>query len=141
MPKNIYAFTLEQPYQRNFEELINLDNLVFKDDRQREWFSIKRDGTLTVNKDYSWDGCSPKFRIGPVLMGVWDGPIQDSGRPLLWEASLVHDALCQYNKKYKVPFSRKMIDELFLKLMLEVQWEQANLYYKAVSLHRCLRFL
>lgn len=66
------------------------------------WIDI-RDGCLTIAAEYSWDGCSPSWKLParPILprgfwVGTWDGPLGTDGRPVTWLASLGHDALCQF---------------------------------------------
>ena len=71
------------------------------------WGSIK-DGTITIPRDYCWDGCSPKVKIPGgkflprgIYLGIWDGQLGTNGRPQAWRASLVHDLLCQYKHDIK----------------------------------------
>lgn len=58
---------------------------------------------LVIPAGYAWDGCSPSVRLpggfllpSGIWIGPWDGPLGPDGRPVSWQASLVHDALCQF---------------------------------------------
>ena len=45
-----------------------------------------------VHKGYEWDGCSFKWRLGPIAIGIYDGePDPVTGKPRTWQASLRHD--------------------------------------------------
>lgn len=100
----------------------------------RCWGSVTANGILTIFKGYGWDGCSPKIRIGSVVLGVWDGPPDPSnkGLPLTWEASLVHDLLCQFEKHPQMFMTRKMIDDEFKKILIQKKFAKAERYYLAV---------
>lgn len=89
------------------------------------------DGLLKIHKDYAWNGCTPKFKIfGLKIIGTSDGTIDyATGKPLLYYASLVHDALYQYQV-----IDRKKTDKIFLRLMNDVEFFLANEYYYAVRL-------
>lgn len=64
---------------------------------ENEWISINR-GLVRIRAGYAWDGCSPALRIPGtrIWLGTPDGPLCANGRPVSWEASLFHDALCQF---------------------------------------------
>lgn len=98
------------------------------------WLMINDNGSLIVNKGYSWDGCSPKFKIMGKIYGVPDGPLDKKGRPKTWRASLFHDVLCQYQDDPRMPFSREEIDDIFSALLTADEFEYQRLYYKAVRL-------
>ncbi len=61
-----------------------------------DWLRIEA-RRVFVCTGYAWDGCSPSVRLaGGLWLGTWDGPRGNDGRPVSWQASLVHDALCQF---------------------------------------------
>jgi len=112
----IYKWTLEEDY-RVFVPWIG--------ECGREWGSIK-DGWLTIRKGYSWNGCSPKFRIGPLMFGTWDGNMNPkTGKQWCYHASLVHDFLCQYKLG-----SRHMADRMFHSMLHGFSLQE--LYFIAV---------
>lgn len=82
---------------------------------------IEPNGRITVFEGYSWDGCTPKFKVfGRFMIGAWDGYRDKNGEQILKYCSLVHDVLCQiyYSLKVKEKFyTRKKIDFIFLEFM------------------------
>lgn len=69
------------------------------------WLEI-RHCRVAIAADYAWDGCSPSLRLpggqllpGGIWLGPWDGHLGPDGRPVSWQASLVHDALCQFRRQ------------------------------------------
>ena len=95
-------------------------------------------GKLFVYPNYSFDGCTPKFKICNYICGVSDGYITKEGLPRLYHASLKHDVLCQFYK-LGIPYSRKEIDKEFKKDLIRAKWEYTNLYYRFVRLYAILR--
>lgn len=96
-----------------------------------EWATILR-GTIIIKAGYAWDGCSPAWRIGGLWLGTPDGALRADGRPQTYEASLVHDVLCQFSKQ--VPMSKDQVSDLFRDMLLEggfPKW-RAKLYRSAV---------
>ena len=99
-------------------------------------------GRLTVKKGYAWDGCSPKFQICDLLVGVPDGATDKrTGLPKTYHASLIHDVLCQFMDHSGVTWSQA--DECFLRLLEEADFAPRRLYYWAVRVwgvvRRCRR--
>lgn len=101
-----------------------------------KWLKVEeRDGyaQLSIQPKYSWDGCSPKFRLFGRYWGTPD--FQFTKR-----ASLIHDALYQYAGRHRL--SRSECDYAFLHAMVHRQdtvpkfWQfvVANVYYSAVRL-------
>jgi len=86
------------------------------------WGTISQDG-LMIKRGYSWDGCSPKFKIFGITFGTWDGR-----NDCLKYPSLVHDILCQFPN----PLERAEIDKIFYEMMKKVDFSFAKLYYYAV---------
>lgn len=88
---------------------------------------------VTAKEGYSWDGCSPKKRLGNIIFGIWDGPYDaDSHLPQTYYASLVHDILCQYKGKH--PIIRKDMDKVFYRLLVRDRFFLAPIYYYTVRL-------
>lgn len=73
------------------------------------------DGQLTVAPGYEWF-CLFELLQGPlVFIGVWPIGVRDSrfsyGRPWVWEACLVTDALLRHCKE--IPIERSQIIDIF----------------------------
>ena len=99
--KNNWLFSLDEDVQFEVGWMKHETQLTEK------WFTI-RGGVCTILKGYAWDGCSPKG----VFWSTWDGWVEDSdlwvasrdycgpvkvkGKPTLYIASCVHDALYQF---------------------------------------------
>ena len=134
--KKPYLYTLKKP--ERFDSGISLVGRIpkatisFGDSGW--WLMLNDKGVIVVNKQYSWDGCSPKLKVFGKIVGVPDGPEGFLSRPETWRGSLFHDALCQFQKHPDMPFSREEIDLIFLKLLELDGFERAQLYYRAVRL-------
>lgn len=93
------------------------------------WMRLSKDGLITIYKGYCWDGCTPKFCVLDILFGTPEGAIhKKEGRPKTWDASLVHDALCQF-KKSGVPLSQHEIDLIMLDLLRMREFSLSRVYY------------
>ena len=87
-----------------------------------------------MSADYAWDGCTPKFCLLDVLLGVPDGAVDSrTGKVKTYYASLVHDALYQF-LDVGLPYNRKDADDFFLCLMEETGFILRQIYYRAVRL-------
>jgi hypothetical protein len=118
---SVYKYLLEEDYVLEHDSFIG-------EDEECEFASIS-DGKLTIKKGYAWNGCSPTYSIWDIkLIGTSDGIINyRTGKPLASQASLVHDALCQYEF-----ISKKETDKIFLEMLREVKFMPARIYYYAV---------
>lgn len=106
----------------------------FKDEHGTTWLKLMRDGRIEVMKEYAWDGCTPKVCILDVLFGTPDGAVDTTtGRPKTYYASLVHDALCQFQPA-ELPLSSAQVDKCFLLLMHETKFALRYIYYAAVRI-------
>lgn len=122
--KKVYKWTLEENYEMEVSPLFLLP------DFQNEWVNIEQNH-ITIKRGYSWDGCSPKRKLFGIVIGTWDGPIEEAtGKPQLYYPSLIHDVLTQFRIG-----DRKTADQIFLWLMYEHEFKYAKLYYKAVRLY------
>jgi len=96
------------------------------------WLRVGITGIVTIAEDYSWDGASPKVWALGRWIGTPDGSIDErTGLPRTYYATLVHDALYQFALPNGI-YTRKEIDEIFLKMLVEADFKQAKLYYRAV---------
>lgn len=133
-------FTLSEDYP--WETGINFGkNYEFRDKKKENKLrmTISENGTITVMKGYSWDGCTPKFSVFDFfVMGTPDGILSDkTGKPKAYHASLVHDALYQFlpelppdNKIY----TRKMADDIFWDILEDAKFAPRNFYWLGVRL-------
>lgn len=125
----LYKLDKDYTYQSEYEwdndmEFLDRDGVL----RMR----LSRDGQITILKGYCWDGCTPKFCVMDILVGTPEGAVHgQTGKPKTWDASLVHDALCQFRKK-GVPLSRSKIDGIMLDLLREREFSLAYVYYLSV---------
>lgn len=128
-----WLYRLEQSYSWNSGHDIPED-LVFRDKTGAVRLVVERDGRITVTRGYAWDGCTPKFCIFDILLGVPDGVVHaGTGRPKTYYASLVHDALYQFLPD-GLPFERVHADRFFLRLMEESEFGPRSIYWIAVRL-------
>ena len=127
MTKNItrqkYVFTLEQDFEFRHEIFTGV-NFISP-------FLQFYGGMCFIPAGYSWDGCTPKFKVGGITIGTPDGSIHpETGKPRTYYASLVHDALYQYFPSHGI--SRKAIDDLFLEMLRMSGFRSAGLYHRMV---------
>ena len=116
------------------------DTVFFTDDLGRLWLTIGIDGTISIEPEYTWDGCSPKFKWGWLLFGTPDGaPDPVTGYPYTYYASLIHDALLQWVDDPKMPYTREQIDVIFRERLREDRFPAAEMYYTAVRLNTRIR--
>lgn len=113
MKKKKYKYTLQEDYNykcdiknKPFEGIVN----------GKKWLVISEDGNIFIPKGYSWDGAT----------GVPD--FESTYYP-----TLVHDALYQFLER-GMPFTRKEIDDIFLKQLREYGFKASGLYYLGVRL-------
>lgn len=107
-----WRYKLDRPFTLWAPELVGVPF-------SNEWLTIKA-GLVTISSGYAWDGCSPAYPImdGLIWLGIPDGPLMTGGRPVSWQASLVHDALCQFRPE--IPGLKKSATvKLFQRLLCE----------------------
>ncbi|USH01060.1 hypothetical protein K6Q96_08910 [Grimontia kaedaensis] len=120
---HVWRFRLSAPFY--YQHAI-FDGVVF----DNEWAKIEH-GQITVKTGYAWDGCSPKWHLfGLGTIGTPDGTLRFS-KPWTWEASLVHDILCQF--RAALPFTQKEVTQVFRDQLVEAKWPLTGLYVWAVD--------
>lgn len=125
MFKKYYKWTLKEDYVLDLNTKFN-GKYHFLDFKSK--FVIVKDNILTIKSGYSWDGCSPKFKIFNVVLGVWDGPVdKTTGKQMAYYPTVVHDALYQFNLG-KRKNADNIFNALFKKFILH------EVYYLAVRL-------
>ena len=119
--KKQYKWTLKEDFYIEIPEEFNLPNF------ENKWGKLQNNN-LKINKEYSWDGCTPKRKIFGIMFGTWDGPIlKQTGTQALYEPSMVHDFLCQFRIG-----KRKTNDDIFHWMMKVVEFKLKSIYYNAV---------
>lgn len=104
-------------------------DFAFRDSSGRVRLILERNGAITVTRGYTWNGCSPKFRVLDLLVGTPEGVVSArTGQRKTYFASLVHDALYQFLAD-GLPLSRRQADHVFLSLMRESNYLFAPLYW------------
>lgn len=121
--KSVLVFKLEEDFEFYDPRLEGIDISLP--------FVTLKDGVLTIMKGYAWDGCTPKRSFFDVaVIGTPDGIVDIiSGRPKTYYASLVHDALYQYELG-----TRKDADKIFYELMKFQNFKLSWLYYFAIRI-------
>jgi hypothetical protein len=106
---------------------------------ENDWLKLSKDGQIVVKgthyKGYSWDGCSPKFKIKDWYFGTWEGVLNfDTGQSKTYYASLVHDVFYQFAKDVRAFIRREEVDKEFLNILKRDGMRAAWLYYLGVRL-------
>ena len=108
------------------------EDMAFEDKTGVRRLELRKNGEITVLKDYAWDGCTPKFCLFDVVFGVPDGVVHKiTKRPKTYYVSLIHDILYQFLDD-GLPLSRKDADDCFLQLMRESDFALSQIYYWVV---------
>jgi len=81
-----WLFTLEQDFSYQTTLSFTRD-LTFYSDKGNLLVNISKDGCITVCAGYSWDGCTPKFKLGSYSIGTYDGYLIGD-KPATYYASL-----------------------------------------------------
>lgn len=77
-----------------------------------ELLTILPCGRVYITKSYAWDGCTPSWPVfGLFYIGTPEGIHGKDGKPKTYWASLIHDALYQFQAEHKIPY--KELDEVF----------------------------
>ena len=104
-----------------------------------EWLSINIQGKITVKgsykEGYSWDGCSPKWKIFGKIIGTPDGRIDiNTNLPKTYYASMIHDAIYQYKNVKGMCLSRKETDRIFKITLKKGKFKSWKLYNLGVRI-------
>lgn len=131
-----WLFKLEEDFSWDSGYPID-QNLKFVDIKGKTRMLYKKDGRITITKEYAWDGCTPKLCFFDILIGTPDGVVhKDSGRPKTYYASLVHDSLYQFlpDIPKSVHLTQREADWFFLKLMEKYEFAPRWIYWAVVRL-------
>ena len=128
-----WRYKLDEPF---IIKSIHLEGITFRN----EWIEIE-DGVMIIHAQYAWDGCTPAYCIyegdkafNDVWIGIWDGPVGEDGKVVTWQATVVHDALCQFRKEIRGLTKDKTV-KLFKSLLKSngCPWCIATIYPFMVS--------
>jgi hypothetical protein len=95
-----------------------------------DWVATTGSGQMVINAGYAWNGCNPSLSVLDLFwIGTPEGIVgpDTAGKPITYQASLVHDVLIQFNV---IP--RKEADRIFYKLLKQANFKLAWLYYGVV---------
>lgn len=131
MNMGVYVYCIKHDYYYQ----ASIKNRAF----ENEWFKLDKDGIVTVKgahyKGYAWDGCSPKFKIKDVYIGILEAVLNfDTGQSKTYYASLIHDVFYQFSKDVRPFIKRKEVDREFYSILMRDGFRFAKLYYRAVRL-------
>lgn len=128
-----WRYRLDQDY--HWESGLQIyQNWAFKDRDGNVRLILRVGGGITVTAGYAWDGCTPKFCVLDLSLGVPDGVVNaTTGKPKTYYASLIHDALYQFLPN-DLTLDRAQADGCFLRLMTRDQFLLRYIYYVAVRL-------
>jgi len=99
-----------------------------------EWCSIEN-GLMTVFEGYSWDGCSPKWRMFGRWVGAWDGRQRRGLR-----GSVFHDPIYQFmediarQNNVSADRIRLIADEVALQVWRKDKFQMRRAYYPIVRM-------
>jgi len=119
-------------YKHKLKKDYQVTTVLFGEQIETQWIIISKGGKITVKKDYSWDGCSPKIKLFGVILGTPDGKILSDEFPQTYFASLVHDALYQHKKVISI--TRLEADLLPLDMLNRRAFKFSKLYFLAVRI-------
>ena len=127
-----WRYVLDHEYELRIDNYLNIKF-------ESEWFTILGD-TLKIKKGYAWNGCNPAYRVESTIFGIsfWvgtpDGTTLPGGMRQTWEASMVHDAFCQYREVIH-GVTKKFTIDLFKALLLKSGFSawRANFYAGVVN--------
>ena len=118
----VYKYTSDSPETRTIAWLPEHAEYNSK-------FLIIKNKKATVKAGYSWNGCSPKFKIFGKTFGTPDGKNDECKYATKW-----HDAFYQYSYDIVLMgIQRKYVDLLFKQDLELYNWKHTNFYYKVVK--------
>jgi hypothetical protein len=123
----VYCIKIDYPYKSS---ILNREYV-------HEWFTLQPDGTITVKgtnrRGYSWDGCSPKWKLKEMYFGTPEAVLNDSTlQSKTYYASLIHDVFYQFSSEVKRLVTRAQVDREFYAILKRDGFRLAGLYYLAV---------
>ena len=131
-----WVFVLDGDYPwpsgRTFAE-----DCAFEDSSGKRRLEMRMNGEIKVLAGYAWDGCTPKFSLWDICVGIPDGvPNAATKKPKAYYASLLHDALYQFSiQGLPAPLDqRHEVDRIFLELLERDGFAPRRVYYRMVRI-------
>jgi hypothetical protein len=132
--KKHYKYTLSRALFVPYRSKVQAGESVhLKDKRGNTWAILRHDGLL-IQAGYSWDGCSPKYSVFGVGVGVWDGfnIFHPEIKEICQQAkypSLVHDVFYQFWDQVADYTTKPNVDNYFYFDLVAVNFPLSGLYY------------
>lgn len=124
-----YTIDLKRFYVEQFQQ-----PLSFRDASNNEWLVLHPTGEAVIRAKYAWDGCTPKFALLDIVLGIPDGvPNECTQRPKAYYASLVHDVLYQFLDA-RLPIDRRGADAAFFDILERHAFRPRHVYWFFVRL-------
>jgi len=106
---------------------------------ENEWFKLAPDGVIIIKgtnyQGYAWDGCSPKFKIKDIYIGIPEAVLNfGTGQSKTYYASLIHDVFYQFSKEVRAFVKRKEVDREFYAILKRDDFRYVVFYYFSVRL-------
>ena len=104
---------------------------------ENEWLRLEKDGTVIVKgsngNGYSWDGCSPKFKIKDMYFGTPETVLNyETTRAKTYYASMIHDVFYQFSRDLKGLVLRREVDGEFYSILKRDGFGSAKFYHWGV---------
>ena len=127
----VYIYCIKENY--------NYQSSIIGREFENEWFKLAPDGAIIIKginrKGYAWDGCSPKFKVKDIYIGIPEAVLNfDTGQSKTYYASLIHDVFYQFSKEIRSFIKRKEVDREFLHILKRDNFRFATLYYFSVRM-------
>ncbi len=126
---------------------------IYGVDYKQTYLTMSPKGELHINKNYAWNGCSPKFEVFGMVFGTPEGALPkdqekqsilknlenqgyhdlDWRMPKTYYASLLHDSLYQISEKCSGQMRRDKVDTIFYQILRAYNFFPAPFYYQAVK--------
>lgn len=128
-----WIYKLDQDFIYNVRKYLPKDwggGFEYYDKKNRLRMIIDVSGNLKVFAGYRWDGCTPKFSIFDILIGIPDGvPNVKTDRPKTYYASLAHDVLYQFLDVNADVLPKRKADYIFLELLARDNFAPRYVYW------------
>jgi len=127
----VYAYCIKEDYP--YESSITGRSF------ENEWFRLSSDGMITVKgtnkRGYSWDGCSPKWKLKGMYFGTPEAVLSNETRQSrTYYASLIHNLFYQFSNDVKNIVKRSEADREFYNILRRDEFKMATWYYVAVCI-------
>jgi len=141
---DLKLYQLDEDYEYKLPKKFQKDTMggIFKFYDKEQNLVLTLDGkSVRIRKGYLWNGASPKIEFLGIIIGTYDGEIDpETGKPITYYATCVHDAMCICQKENSFFYTRREIDLIFYHMLKEAGWKHSRLYFLAVRIYSKLTF-